>query len=261
MINPKHAIVVLSGGQDSVTCLFWAIHKFEKIHAVTFDYGQRHAIEIEAAIKTFDMAKQTRPDVVVSHEVITLPNCLESTSPLTTSNDLEQYTSAEQMAETIGNRVELTFVPMRNTLFFTVAANRAIARGCGSIVTGICQEDNANYPDCTEDFRWKLQAALNTSLGVKFFETDILRIEAPLIHHSKAETVCMAKYLEGCWEALAHSHTSYDGKYPPTDMNHSNVLRAEGFLQAGLPDPLVVRAYREGLMALPPTPNYNEVIL
>jgi 7-cyano-7-deazaguanine synthase len=80
---------------------------------------------------------------------------------------------------------------------------------------------------------------------------------APLMNLTKAETVQMAHKLPGCWDALAYSHTSYDGTYPPTDMNHANVLRAQGFLEAGLPDPLVLRAWREGLMKLPDTANYS----
>jgi 7-cyano-7-deazaguanine synthase len=76
------------------------------------------------------------------------------------------------------------------------------------------------------------------------------------MNSSKADTVMIAKALPHCWEAMAYTHTSYDGKYPPTDMNHSNVLRAKGFADAGLPDPLVVRAWCEGLMELPNTLNY-----
>lgn len=241
-------LVVLSGGQDSATCLFWALQEFDAVHAITFDYGQRHRIEIEAAQKIAAMAG------VLSHEVVEVPNCLISTSPLLSNNELERYENAEEMAKIIGNRRELTFVPMRNFLFLTVAMNRAFALGCTDLVTGICQEDNANYSDCTEQFRSAFQVAANIALG----ETQFV-IHAPLMYKSKAETVRMAYDLPGCWEALAFSHTSYDGKYPPTDMNHSNVLRADGFAKAGLPDPLVLRAVREGLMDLPMTDNYRGI--
>jgi 7-cyano-7-deazaguanine synthase len=244
-------LVVLSGGQDSTTCLFWALNRLKgvtgaELHAVTFDYGQRHRLEIEAARMVARMA------MVRSHEVIEVPNCLRSTSPLTSSNELERYESYEQMDKVIGDRVELTFVPMRNTLFLTIAANRAIALGCRTIVTGVCAQDNANYPDCTGDYIEAMQRAIRLSLGTHAF-----RIETPLIDMSKAASVMLAASLPGCMDALAYSHTSYDGLYPPTDMNHSNVLRARGFEEAGIPDPLVVRAYREGLMALPSTANYD----
>jgi len=245
----KKALVVLSGGQDSTTCLFWAKHNLTpNLHAITFDYGQRHVLELDAARKVAAMAG------VLTHEVVRVPDCLRSTSPLTSSNDLERYDTFQQMDKVIGNRVELTFVPMRNTLFFTIAANRAVALECHDLVTGICQEDNANYPDCTEEYRRAIEEAFTLSLGN--YE---LHLRAPLMYKSKADTVKLAKTLPGCWEALAYSHTSYDGKYPPTDKNHANVLRAQGFLDAGEPDPLVIRAVSEGLMGLPKTKNYDKV--
>lgn len=246
-------LIVLSGGQDSTTCLFWAKNQLDpeaELHAVTFDYGQRHVIEIEAAKKVAEMAG------CVSHEVVPVPNCLKSVSPLTSDAPLEQYENHEQMAEVIGKRVELTFVPMRNTLFLTIAANRAIALDCFDIVTGVCQEDNANYPDCRREFVEAMERAINLSLGSTYKR---LRIHTPLMDLSKAESVRLASRLPGCMDALAYSHTSYDGKYPPTDMNHANVLRAQGFLDAGIPDPLIVRAFHEGLMELPQSPNYSGV--
>jgi 7-cyano-7-deazaguanine synthase len=251
-------LVVLSGGQDSTTCLFWAKQRLleltppgapRELHAITFDYGQRHIREITAAREVAALAG------VTSQEIIPVPNCLKSTSPLTSSTELERYESHAQMEQVIGKRVELTFVPMRNTLFLTIAANRAVALGCRDIVTGVCQEDNANYPDCREFYIFVLQQAFNESLGLK--GADELTIHTPLMHLTKAQTCIMASELRnGAWNALAYSHTSYDGHYPPTDMNHANVLRAQGFLEANLPDPLVLRAVREGLMPLPETPNY-----
>jgi len=248
------ALVVLSGGQDSTTCLFWAHQHFDEVYAITFDYGQRHHIEINAAIKIAKIAR------VASHSIVEVPNCLISSSPLTSGNELEQYTDFATMEKIIGDRRELTFVPMRNALFLTIAANRAEALGIKNIVTGVCQQDNANYSDCRDVFINATQEYINAALGYDIESEERIIIHTPLMYLTKEESVKMAAKLSGCWEALAYSHTSYDGKYPPTDMNHANVLRAKGFEEAGYPDPLVIRAYREGLMALPSTPNYKNVI-
>ena len=159
------------------------------------------------------------------------------------------------MADEVGDRVEKTFVPMRNALFIVVAANRAVVWGCDVLVLGVCQQDNANYPDCREDFILRMQIAINDSLGQG---PNRLKIVTPLMHLSKAQSISLAMNLRGAYPALAWTHTSYDGMYPPTDKNHSNLLRAQGFLEAGVPDPLVVRAWQEGLMNLPETDNYSD---
>jgi 7-cyano-7-deazaguanine synthase len=251
----KKALVVLSGGQDSTTCLFWAcrIYGVENVHTITFDYGQRHAIELEAAAKVAEMAG------VFSgrREVVHIPQVLVSTSPLTSLAELEQYADAGQMNEVIGDRREATFVPMRNALFLTIAANRAEAYGCTKIILGVCQMDNANYDDCRQVFLDAAEQYVNTALGHDHRGTPGIDLVAPLMLLTKADTVRLAHELPGCWDALAYTHTSYDGCYPPTDRNHANVLRAAGFEEAGLPDPLVLRAWREGLMPLPDTINYS----
>lgn len=248
----KNALVVLSGGQDSTICLFWAKKNYKDVHAISFDYEQRHSIELESAKL---VAKSVG---VETHEIIKIPNeMLLSTSPLNSYSVLDRYESFEQMQEAVGNNIEKTFVPMRNALFLTIAANHATTIGNCDLVTGICQEDNANYPDCTEQFRYSMQQSINLALG-----TDVdnyIKIQAPLMFKSKAETCRMSLDFDGCYKALAYSHTSYDGRYPPIDNNHSNLLRAEGFLKAGIPDPLVVRAWIDGLMTLPHSDNYNIV--
>lgn len=250
------ALVVLSGGQDSTTCLFWTIKAgYSPIHCISFDYGQAHSIELESAKKIAGMAGSYAP---VTWEVISVQNILKSTSPLVDKTQpLERYSDAKSMDEIIGDRREKTFVPMRNALFLTIAANRAEAVGAKAIVTGICQADNANYDDCRETFREATEVYINKALGHDHRETGWIQVLAPLMDLSKAESVRLAYALPGAWDALAYSHTSYDGCYPPTDMNHANVLRADGFEKAGLPDPLVLRANREFLMALPPTANYD----
>jgi 7-cyano-7-deazaguanine synthase len=229
-------LVILSGGQDSTTCLFWAKEKFDEVHAITFDYGQRHNIELEAASKVAELAG------VASHEIVKVPECLISTSPLTSNTPLETYESFDEMDGTIGNRRELTFVPMRNALFLTIAANRAEARGIPNLVTGVCQMDNANYDDCREVFIQATEQYINTALGHDHRGTQKITIHTPLLFLTKAESVELAKHIEGAFDALAYSHTCYAGKYPPCGECHSCVLRAQGFHEAGVPDPLIERA-------------------
>lgn len=226
----KKCLVILSGGQDSTTCLFWAKKYFDHVQALTFNYNQRHAVEIDAAKHIAQLAG-------VNHEVIDVPDILKSRSPLTDlAEKLETYDSYQQMDEIIGNRVELTFVPMRNAFFLTLAANRALYDDIYNLVTGVCQMDNANYPDCREEFIKIQETTINRALGISNF-----RIYTPLMTRSKAETVKLAYSLPGCWEALAYSHTCYAGKVPPCGICHACTLRAHGFEEAGYPDPLVER--------------------
>jgi 7-cyano-7-deazaguanine synthase len=241
------AMVVLSGGQDSTTCLYWAKQKFKEIHAITFNYGQKHSIELDAAVKVAQMAD------VQTHQFVNIPNLLRGRSPLVNPNEkLEQYTDFQSMDKIIGNRVELTFVPMRNAFFLTVAANYALERDIYDLVTGVCQQDNANYPDCRESFIGLQEATINEALGITNFQ-----IHTPLMDLSKAQSIDLAKTFDGCMDALAYSHTAYDGKYPPIGKDHASLLRAQGFLEADTPDPLIVRAWREGLMDLPDSLNYR----
>jgi 7-cyano-7-deazaguanine synthase len=255
------ALVVLSGGQDSTTCLALAVdrHGASNVAAVTFNYGQRHAIELKAAR---DVALLFG---VTQHEVCDIGPILKGTSPLTDpKQELETYESFESMDKIIGDRVEKTFVPMRNALFLTLAANRAVCLGVDEIWTGVCQADNANYPDCRAQFITAQERTINEALGrarpdgYKIGD-GYIDIITPLMASTKAQSIralCIMR--DHNFAALAFTHTAYDGNYPPTSQDHANTLRAQGFLEAGMPDPLVVRAWMEGLMALPATDNYRD---
>jgi 7-cyano-7-deazaguanine synthase len=255
-------LVVLSGGQDSTTALFMAKSRFEEVHAITFDYDQRHRREIDAALLVGRLAG------VKSHEVVHIGPLLKGRSPLTNPAErLETYSDYATMQGIIGSRVELTFVPMRNALFLVLAANRAACLAADgpldvTLVAGVCEADGANYPDCRSCFIAEAETMINTALGTSVFD-DVdgqgVDIWAPLISKTKAESILMAIGIPGCYVALAYSHTAYGNEYPPTGKDHASVLRAHGFEAANIPDPLVVRAYYEGQMELPDTRNYNSV--
>lgn len=244
------AMVVLSGGQDSTTCLFYAKRYHDEVHAVTFDYNQRHRREIDAARAVAKLAG------VASHEVVEVGAVLRGSSPLTDqTKELETYEDYKSMDAIIGNRVELTFVPFRNPFFLTLAANIAVSKGIFDLYTGVCQQDNANYPDCRLVFIEAQQRALSLALGKQF------TIRTPLILRTKAQSINdLVQMGLREYAALAFSHTAYDGRYPPVGKDHASTLRAQGFLEAGVPDPLVVRAWYEGLMELPTTENYKDRI-
>lgn len=245
------ALVVLSGGQDSTTCAWWAKREYgDDLHAITFDYGQRHARELEAAQL---IGKQVG---FQSHEFVTVGNILKSTSPLVSDAELEQYADPQSLP----GGLEKTFVPGRNMLFLTLAANRAYDLRADALVTGVCQEDFGGYPDCRAAFITAMQAAINWGffIGDEDGEYRSMHIRTPLMYKTKFQTVEFAIQLGlPAWASLAWSHTSYDGAYPPTGHDHATLLRAKGFEEHGTPDPLVLRAWFEHRMALPATPNYD----
>jgi len=255
--KPK-ALVVLSGGQDSTTCLALTVRQYgaENVHAVTFDYGQRHIRELNAARWVAALC-----GVKDRHEIVVVGDILAGTSPLTDKEaTLEQYTDFESMDKIIGDRVEKTFVPMRNALFLTLAANRAAVLGANIIVTGVCQADNANYPDCRADFIDLQRRTINEALGYTNSNSDsYIWIDTPLMDLSKKDSIeVLASLGLPAFALLAFSHTAYDGQYPPIGNDHATILRAHGFEEALLPDPLVVRAALEGLLkSYPKTFNYS----
>lgn len=254
MRGHKKAVVVFSGGQDSTTCLYFAKYLGLEVHAVTINYGQRHYREIDAAYYIADLAG------VETHEVVALgEGVLKGTSPLVNRiAELEQYEDHQSLP----GGLEKTFVPMRNQLFLTIAANRACVLGTNVLFTGVCQEDYGGYPDCRRNFinLFESTSSLGTFTGEDGLP-EALHVFTPLMHLSKAESVELATLIPGCYNALAYSHTSYDGRYPPTGQDHATLLRAKGFVEAGIPDPLVLRACCDGAMKLPNTPNYENTVV
>ena len=256
------ALVVFSGGQDSTTCLYLAIQQYKRanVAALTINYGQRHQAELTAASRIATFAR-------VTHEIVEIgPNILKGSSPLVSKEKLEEYTDYNSLP----GGLEKTFVPMRNQLFLTIAANRAINADCNEIWTGVSQEDYGGYPDCRtkfiDSFERTVIAGSPTTPGMvtkengETEEGEIpldFKVVTPLMYKSKMLTVQAAMELPLCYEALSLSHTSYGGEYPPTGKDHASLLRAKGFEKANIPDPLVLRAYLEDKMKLPDTKNYR----
>lgn len=216
------ALVVLSGGQDSTTCLYWAIDRFgrDRVSSVTFDYAQRHRIEL-------DCARRIAAEAGVSNV------CLPIDTFAALGGDALTDTSIDvgEVADT-GAELPATFVAGRNLIFLTFAAAYAYRHDIRHLVAGVAQTDYSGYPDCREETMAALQNAIR--LGM---DSDV-EIHTPLMHRSKKETVELAVQL-GALDAMALTHTCYNGQQPPCGRCAACELRARGFVEAGVPDPLL----------------------
>jgi 7-cyano-7-deazaguanine synthase len=215
----NRALVVLSGGQDSTTCLYWALDRFgpDRVEALTFDYGQRHRIEL-------DCAAQIAKHAGVVHATLPI-----DTFAALGGNALTD--SGIAVDETTGNELPNTFVPGRNLIFLTFAAAFAWQRGIVDLVSGVAQTDYSGYPDCRRDTIDALEQSLNLGMERTF------TLHTPLMNLSKKETVELAQDL-GALNAMALTHTCYNGERPPCGQCPACQLRAKGFLEAGIADPL-----------------------
>jgi 7-cyano-7-deazaguanine synthase len=242
MTPSKLALVVLSGGQDSTTCLALALRDYplNQVYALTINYGQRHRAEIDAATRVCDIAGM---NLLSHHEIVTVPSLLlRGTSPLlmNSGEQVERYKDAA----TLPGGLEKTFVPMRNQLFLTIAFNRAVLLGLRhgaevDVFTGVSQEDYGGYPDCRARFINYLERA--SQLAIDSPELPHVEIKTPLMSLDKEATVRLSETLRGAREMLAYSHTCYNGEVPPCGECHACLLRERGYERAGVLDPLTER--------------------
>lgn len=191
-MNNKEALIVFSGGQDSTTCLFWALKHFEKVHTITFYYGQKHSLEIE-------MARSIAEDAGVDFhlEDVSFIGSLGSNSLTDTSIVMD----SEKPSDTFPN----TFVPGRNLFFLSIAAVYARERGIRHIVTGVSQTDFSGYPDCRDAFVKSLNVTLNLAMDDQFV------IHTPLMWLDKAQTWEMADRLGVLELVRRKTLTCYNG--------------------------------------------------
>lgn len=197
------ALVLFSGGQDSSVCLAWALERYGRVETVGFDYGQRHAVEMEArqAVRREIAARFPQwADRLGEDHVL----------------DIKSFGAVAQSALTADRAIEMTerglpstFVPGRNLVFLIYAAALADRRGIDALVGGMCETDFSGYPDCRRDTLDAMQSALNLGMDRNF------RVETPLMWLTKAQTWALSKSLGG--EDLVRliveeSHTCYQGE-------------------------------------------------
>ncbi|MGQ0663189.1 MAG: 7-cyano-7-deazaguanine synthase QueC [Pseudomonadota bacterium] len=198
----EKALVLFSGGQDSTTCLAWALTRFGAVETVAFDYGQRHAIELECRKTVLAELQRRFPQwapKIGDDQAVDL-RVLNSISETALTRDVQI-----QMGE---NGLPTTFVPGRNILFLTLAAAIAYRRGAKHIVGGMCETDFSGYPDCRDDTVKAVQLALNLGMDKRFV------IHTPLMWIDKAAAWSLSRQLGG--DALVdlireHTHTCYYG--------------------------------------------------
>jgi 7-cyano-7-deazaguanine synthase len=222
----KHAVVLLSGGIDSTTTLAIALAQGYEVSALSFDYGQRHRSELEAARRVADSlgAKE--------HRVVNIDNRIFAGSALTDDIDVPKKRSEEE----IGAGIPATYVPARNTIFLAHALAWAEVQGAGHIFLGVNAVDYSGYPDCRPEFvaMFETLANIATRAGI---EGRRFQIHTPLIKLSKADIIRKGLELD---VDLALTHSCYD---PAPDGRacaqcDSCQLRLKAFREAGVTDPI-----------------------
>jgi len=202
-LPPDTALVLFSGGQDSTTCLAWALERYARVETIGFDYGQRHAIELTVRPALLAKIRADYPQWAAKlgeDHMIDLSLIGKISDTALTSN-VEIAMQA--------NGLPNTFVPGRNLLFMTVAATVAYRRGLTVLVGGMCETDFSGYPDCRDDTMKALQVALNLGMATR------LKVETPLMWLDKKQTWDLALNLGG--DTLvdlirSDTHTCYLGE-------------------------------------------------
>jgi len=166
-MNDSKCIVLFSGGQDSTTCLFWAVKKFKEIIAITFNYGQRHALEIECA-------KEICKEFEIPHLILDMSLLSQLNPNALTNHNME-------VKHDPNTKLPSTFVPARNLLFLSFAGAVAYNKKAKHLVTGVSEADFSGYPDCRDAFIKSMNVTLNLSMAEDFV------IHTPLMWRDKSE--------------------------------------------------------------------------
>jgi len=201
--DPRTALVLFSGGQDSTTCLAWALERFQRVETLGFDYGQRHHIEMDCRLTVREELRAAFP-----HWAARLGE--DHVLDLSLIGQISDTAlTAEREIELQANGLPNTFVPGRNLLFLGFAATLAYRRGASVLVGGMCETDYSGYPDCRDNTMKALQVALSLGLDTP------MTLETPLMFLTKAQTWDLAEQLGGQTLVeliVEHTHTCYLGE-------------------------------------------------
>ena len=199
-LDDGRALVLFSGGQDSTTCLAWALDRFSEVETLGFDYGQRHRIELERRGPIREALQERGASGLGEDHVLAL-DALGAIS--------ETALTRETTIAIGAGGLPTTFVPGRNLVFLAFAAALAYRRGCRHIVLGVCETDFSGYPDCRDDTIKAMQVALNLGLEARFV------LHTPLMRRDKAATFALAHAMGGAdllELVLEETHTCYRGE-------------------------------------------------
>jgi 7-cyano-7-deazaguanine synthase len=185
MTDPRTALVLFSGGQDSTVCLAWALERFARVETIGFDYKQRHRAELEVRPRVRERVAKLRVEWArrLGDDHMVALDALAAMSDTALTRDV-----AIEIAD---NGLPTTFVPGRNLIFFTFAGALAYRRGARHLIGGMCETDFSGYPDCRDDTLKALQVALNLGMDRRFV------IHTPLMWIDKAATFALAHELGG----------------------------------------------------------------
>ena len=229
----RRAVCLLSGGLDSATCLAFAGREGFECHALSFDYGQRHRVELDRA-RALSSALGA-----ASHRVVAIDLRTFGHSALTDDIAVPKHRDASEMAASI----PITYVPARNTIFLSFALAAAEVLGAADIFIGVNALDYSGYPDCRPGFIHAFEAMANLATKAGVEGTLKTKIHTPLISLSKAEIVRLGHELHVPFEITLSCYDP-DGSGRPCGECDSCILRARGFEQAGLSDPALPHAHR-----------------
>ncbi len=223
------ALVLFSGGQDSTTCLAWALERFARVETIGFDYGQRHAVELDMRPRLRERLAALRGEWAarLGEDHLVKLDALAAISETALTRDMK--------IEIADSGLPTTFVPGRNLVFLTFAGAVAYRRGVKHLVGGMCETDYSGYPDCRDDTMKAMQVALTLGMDRRFV------VHTPLMWIDKAGTFAMARKIGGqplLDLVIEETHSCYRG-----DRSHRHVwgygcgecpacrLRAEGFIK------------------------------